>query len=139
MVKHWKYFIPLIYTFYCYLIFQIPFTFTSKLIITVIILKSILHMFSYFLLISLMIILPVSLFNPSKLIFFLYEDTVEICLRFEFFSFKVFIQLFSIIIPSVQFSQSVVSNSLRPYESQHAWPPCPSPTPGLQPTHASSR
>ena len=31
---------------------------------------------------------------------------------------------------SVQFSHSVVSNSLRPHESQHARPPCPSPTPG---------
>ena len=31
---------------------------------------------------------------------------------------------------SVQFSYSVVSNSLRPHESQHARPPCPSPTPG---------
>ena len=29
---------------------------------------------------------------------------------------------------SVQFSHSVVSNSLRPHESQHARPPCPSPT-----------
>ena len=33
--------------------------------------------------------------------------------------------------PSVQFSRSVVSNSLRPHESQHARPPCPSPTPGV--------
>ena len=32
---------------------------------------------------------------------------------------------------SVQFSCSVVSNSLRPHESQHARPPCPSPTPGV--------
>ena len=32
---------------------------------------------------------------------------------------------------SVQFSRSVMSNSLRPHESQHARPPCPSPTPGL--------
>ena len=31
---------------------------------------------------------------------------------------------------SVQFSYSVVSNSLRPHESQHARPTCPSPTPG---------
>ena len=31
---------------------------------------------------------------------------------------------------SVQFSRSVVSDSLRPYESQHDRPPCPSPTPG---------
>ena len=29
---------------------------------------------------------------------------------------------------SVQFSCSVVSDSLRPHESQHARPPCPSPT-----------
>ena len=32
-----------------------------------------------------------------------------------------------------QFSHSVVSNSLRPHESQHARPPCPSPTPGVHP------
>ena len=31
---------------------------------------------------------------------------------------------------SVQFSHSVVSNSLRPHGLQHARPPCPSPTPG---------
>ena len=30
---------------------------------------------------------------------------------------------------SVQFSRSVVFDSLWPYESQHARPPCPSPTP----------
>ena len=30
---------------------------------------------------------------------------------------------------SIQFSHSVVSDSLRPHESQHARPPCPSPTP----------
>ena len=33
--------------------------------------------------------------------------------------------------PSIQFSHSVVSDSLRPHESQHARPPCPSPTPGV--------
>ena len=32
---------------------------------------------------------------------------------------------------SVQFSHSDVSNSLRPHESQHTRPPCPSPTPGV--------
>ena len=37
---------------------------------------------------------------------------------------------------SVQFSCSVVSNSLRPHESQYARPPCPSPTPGV---HSNSR
>ena len=37
---------------------------------------------------------------------------------------------------SVQFSRSVMSDSLRPHESQHARPPCPSPTPGV---HSDSR
>ena len=32
---------------------------------------------------------------------------------------------------SVQFGCSVVSDSLQPHESQHARPPCPSPTPGV--------
>ena len=32
---------------------------------------------------------------------------------------------------SVQFSRSVVSDSLRPHDSQHARLPCPSPTPGI--------
>ena len=34
-------------------------------------------------------------------------------------------------ISSVQFSRSVVYDSLRPHESQHTRPPCPSPTPGV--------
>ena len=38
--------------------------------------------------------------------------------------------------PSVQFSHSVVSDSLRPHKLQHARPPCPSPTPGV---HSDSR
>ena len=37
----------------------------------------------------------------------------------------------SLITPSVQFSHSVVFNSLQPHESQHSRPPCPSPTPGV--------
>ena len=32
---------------------------------------------------------------------------------------------------SVQFSHSVVSDSLQSHESQHTRPPCPSPTPGV--------
>ena len=35
----------------------------------------------------------------------------------------------SLVFSSVQFSHSVVSDSLLPNESQHARPPCPSPTP----------
>ena len=34
---------------------------------------------------------------------------------------------------SVQFSRSVMSYSSQPHEPQHARPPCPSPTPGVQP------
>ena len=37
---------------------------------------------------------------------------------------------------SVQFSRSVMSNSLRPHECQHARPPCPSQTPRV---HSNSR
>ena len=39
--------------------------------------------------------------------------------------------IFQILSCLVQFSHSVVSNSLWPHESQHARPPCPSPTPGV--------
>ena len=38
---------------------------------------------------------------------------------------------FNISFGSVQFSCSVVSDSLRPHELQHARPPCPSPTPAV--------
>ena len=51
-------------------------------------------------------------------------------------SFNMLIFLAHIGVGSVQFSRSVVSNSLWPYESQHARPPCPSPTPGV---HSYSR
>ena len=39
---------------------------------------------------------------------------------------------------SVQFSHSVVSNSLWPHELQHARPPCPSPTPRVHPNSCAS-
>ena len=39
---------------------------------------------------------------------------------------------------SVQFSHSVVSDSLRPHELQHTRPPCPSPTPGVYPNSGPS-
>ena len=43
--------------------------------------------------------------------------------------------LWKMVISSVQFSRSVMSNSLQPHESQHTRSPCPSPTPG---DHANS-
>ena len=57
---------------------------------------------------------------------------VNLFARMIHFSPSVSSSLFS----SVQFSRSVVSDSLRPHESQHARPPCPSPTPGV---HSDSR
>ena len=42
-------------------------------------------------------------------------------------------QLLILKLLSVQFSCSVMSNSLQPHELQHASPPCPSPTPRAHP------
>ena len=41
-----------------------------------------------------------------------------------------------VLFSSVLISHSIVSDSLRPHEFQHAKPPCPSPTPGV---HSNSR
>ena len=44
-----------------------------------------------------------------------------------------------IIVSSVQFSRSVMSDSLWPHELQHTRPPCPSPSPGVHSdSHPSS-
>jgi len=47
-------------------------------------------------------------------------------------------RFFTIQFSSVQFSRSVVSDSLQPHESQHARPPYPSPTPGVHPKSCAS-
>ena len=44
---------------------------------------------------------------------------------------KLQLFFFSFIFSSVQFSRSVMSDSLWPHESQHTRLPCPSPTPGV--------
>ena len=49
---------------------------------------------------------------------------------------KAVVHIHNGVFSSVQFSRSVVSDSLRPHESQHARPPCVSPTPGV---HSDSR
>ena len=46
--------------------------------------------------------------------------------------FSTSVSLF-LLCKSVQFSLSVVSDSLQPFGPQHARPPCPSPTPGVYP------
>ena len=53
-----------------------------------------------------------------------------------FLNFKIFFIIF--IFSSVQFSRSVISNSLQPHELQHARPPCPSPTPWVHPNSRPS-
>ena len=84
---------------------------------------------------------PVSLKTPNYFAsgFFTTEPPGKphLCL-FCHLAYRVIITIFlnSIYMRSVQFSRSVVSNSLRPHESQHARPPCPSPTPGV---HSDSR
>ena len=60
------------------------------------------------------------IYGLSSLVFLFSQDSTWIFLLFLIF-----------LICSVQFSQSVVSDSLRPHDSQHARPPCPSPSPGV--------
>ena len=69
--------------------------------------------------------------NISYYVVFLYFFTLiaeEGFLISPCYSFELCIQ---IRLSSVQFSHSVVSDSLRPHELQHARPPCPSQTPGF--------
>ena len=63
---------------------------------------------------------------------------VSLLLCFDFFKLVSYLYLFVSYsqFSSVQFSRSVVSNSLRPHESQHTRPSCPSPTPRV---HSDSR
>ena len=59
------------------------------------------------------------------------DMTEQLTLLTPFSKWKTFFlgALISILYPSVQFSHSVMSDSLWPHELQHARPPCPSPTP----------
>ena len=52
-------------------------------------------------------------------------------LSVQFSSIKYIHHVVQPSVSSVQFNHSVVSDSLRPHESQHSRPPCPSPTPGV--------
>ena len=88
------------------------------------------------------------LFLSSLFYFFYFIFSASIAFMFSDFSISFFNVLFQsfikgrrkaiiyiyrniiIYIPD-QISRSVVSDSLRPHESQHTRPPCPSPTPGV--------
>ena len=50
----------------------------------------------------------------------------------------IYIKFYMCHINGVQFSRSVMSDSLQPRELQHARPPCPSPTPGVHPNSCPS-
>ena len=59
------------------------------------------------------------------------EETLSILFYFIFLHFIFLLPLSKINWPAVQFSHSVVSDSLRPHGLHHSRPPCPSPTPGV--------
>ena len=70
----------------------------------------------------------------------LYKNSESYLLTTHFYCFhysrdKYFLNIVrkKSLVPSVQFSRSVMSNSLWPPEPQHARPPCPSPTPRVHP------
>ena len=81
--------------------------------------------------------------------FFKFFETLLVSLLWYVHLLHFFIYLFyyylknslmGVITSSVQFSRSVVSDSLWPHESQHTRPSCPSPTPRVHPnSRASSR
>ena len=55
----------------------------------------------------------------------------QILIYITIFLQELFYSCFFSVLSSVQFSRSVMSNSLRPHGLQHARLPCPSPTPGI--------
>ena len=92
------------------------------------------------------------MYNSSKLIFIGVELIYNVCVFLLYsrmnqykYTYPLFFRFFSNLgyyrvlgrgpcaISSVQFSRSVVSDSLQPHESQHARPPCPSSTPRVYP------
>ena len=63
------------------------------------------------------------------------EETEKVGLKLNIQKMKI---MAFVPISSVQFSHSVVSDSLQPHELQHARPLCPSPTPGVHPNSCPS-
>ena len=81
------------------------------------------------------LLLPPSIFPSVRV--FSNESALRIrwpkswCFSFSISPSNEYSGLISFQFSSVQFSPSVVSDSLQPHESQHARPPCPSPAPGV--------
>ena len=83
------------------------------------------------------------IFSPSSPLFYFFNWSIValqcctgFCCAMKWLSY-MFTYLLSLLdlsptpLSSVQFSRSVMSNSLRPHGLQHARPPCPSPTPRI--------
>ena len=62
----------------------------------------------------------------------------KITTHLSHFVFNFYEALWFLFSHSVQFSGSVMSDSLQPHKLQHARPPCPSPTPGVHPNPCPS-
>ena len=75
---------------------------------------------------SLFTFLPINI--NLVLCVFLFKDTL-----FSMYIVHSLINIEFMANSTVQFSRSIVSDSLQPHEPQHARPPCPSPTPGVHP------
>ena len=56
---------------------------------------------------------------------------IKFMIQLENWTLTRYLRILKNLFSSVQFSCSVMSDSLRPNELQHARPPCPSPTPGV--------
>ena len=68
-------------------------------------------------------------------------DKEDIAIKSEIIQeirYLYFAKLLLLLLSRFQFSRSVMSDSLRPHEMQHARPPCPSPTPGAHPDSCPS-
>ena len=91
------------------------------------------HTLQVFWLPSLKIFLGLSFYG-----FFVIEFQKILIILSNILAFLPFGDLIRHVYTSVQFSWSVMSDSLWPHELQHARPPCPSPTPRVYPNSCSS-
>ena len=73
------------------------------------------------------------IFWITNYVIFNFVGSVILTSKTVIFAVLANIHFQSLMDASVQFSRSVMSSSLRPHESQHARPPCPSATPGVYP------
>ena len=69
------------------------------------------------------------------------NSSAYVSLSFLYLNIHVFLQIWKILnyyLSSIQFSPSVLSDSLWPHEPQHTRPSCPSPTPRVHPNPCPS-